>query len=145
MPFSENSFDVVIGNPLLCKSSRLIKETMKKKHFMSKIYKVANGTADLVCIFLWNEVFKNVKPNNGKLRFIYYLINFISSDFGKGIRRSFIRSNKSNMLIAYFTLEAKNGFEDASTYTCRINLSHNNEKLHFKSISPNDIFNPFEY
>ncbi|WP_373026781.1 TaqI-like C-terminal specificity domain-containing protein [Sulfurimonas sp.] len=36
-------------------------------------------------------------------------------------------------------------FEDASTYTCIITLSHDNQKLNFKSISPKDIFKLFEY
>jgi hypothetical protein len=36
-------------------------------------------------------------------------------------------------------------FEDASTYTCIIALSYNNDKLNFKSISPKDIFDEFVY
>lgn len=48
MPFSENSFDVVIGNPPYVRQEA-IKE---QKEALSKIYKVANGTADLYVYFL---------------------------------------------------------------------------------------------
>ena len=77
----------------------------------------------------------------GKLSYILPH-KFLISDFGNGIR-GFLSENKAVESLLHFGSEMV--FEDASTYTCIINLSRINEKLHFKSISPKDIFKPFEY
>jgi type I restriction-modification system DNA methylase subunit len=61
MPFSENSFDVVIGNPPYVRQES-IKE---QKEALSKLYKVANGTADLY-VYFYELAIKMLKTNGLK-------------------------------------------------------------------------------
>ncbi|PHQ58042.1 MAG: hypothetical protein COA30_01400 [Sulfurimonas sp.] len=77
----------------------------------------------------------------GKLSYILPH-KFLIADFGTGLR-GFLAENKAVEKLLHFGSEMV--FVDAAAYTCIIDLSHNNEKLNFKSISPKDIFEPFEY
>ncbi|MDX4050417.1 N-6 DNA methylase [Aliarcobacter skirrowii] len=139
MPFSENSFDVVIGNPPYVRVQGLKSNYENEAKLYEEKFVSATGNYDLYVLFM-EQSFKMLNKT-GKLSYILPH-KFLISDFGSGIRR-FLSENKAVESLLHFGSEMV--FEDASTYTCIINLSHNNEKLHFKSISPNDIFNPFEY
>ncbi|MDX4059165.1 N-6 DNA methylase [Aliarcobacter skirrowii] len=139
MPFSENSFDVVIGNPPYVRVQGLKSNYENEAKLYEEKFISATGNYDLYVLFM-EQSFKMLNKT-GKLSYILPH-KFLISDFGSGIRR-FLSENKAVESLLHFGSEMV--FEDASTYTCIINLSHNNEKLHFKSISPNDIFNPFEY
>ncbi|OCL85002.1 Type IIS restriction enzyme Eco57I [Arcobacter porcinus] len=139
MPFSENSFDVVIGNPPYVRVQGLKSNYENEAKLYEEKFVSATGNYDLYVLFM-EQSFKMLNKT-GKLSYILPH-KFLISDFGSGIRR-FLSENKAVESLLHFGSEMV--FEDASTYTCIINLSHNNEKLHFKSISPNDIFNPSEY
>ncbi|MGJ0352176.1 N-6 DNA methylase [Aliarcobacter cryaerophilus] len=139
MPFSENSFDVVIGNPPYVRVQGLKSNYENEAKLYEEKFVSATGNYDLYVLFM-EQSFKMLNQK-GKLSYILPH-KFLISDFGNGIR-GFLSENKAVESLLHFGSEMV--FEDASTYTCIINLSHNNEKLHFKSISPNDIFNPFEY
>jgi type I restriction-modification system DNA methylase subunit len=139
MPFSENSFDVVIGNPPYVRVQGLKSNYENEAKLYEEKFVSATGNYDLYVLFM-EQSFKMLNQK-GKLSYILPH-KFLISDFGSGIRE-FLSENKAVESLLHFGSEMV--FEDASTYTCIINLSHNNKKLDFKSISPNDIFNPFEY
>ncbi|OCL99410.1 Type IIS restriction enzyme Eco57I [Aliarcobacter thereius] len=139
MPFSENSFDVVIGNPPYVRVQGLKSNYENEAKLYEEKFVSATGNYDLYALFL--EMSFKMLNQKGKLSYILPH-KFLISDFGSGIRE-FLSENKAVESLLHFGSEMV--FEDASTYTCIINLSHNNKKLDFKSISPNDIFNPFEY
>jgi type I restriction-modification system DNA methylase subunit len=82
--------------------------------------------------------FELLNPN-GKLSFILPH-KFLISNFGKGLR-GFLSKNRAVEKLLHFGSEMV--FTDASTYTCIILLSHNNDTLKFKHIKPNKIF--YEY
>ncbi|MDX9813529.1 MAG: TaqI-like C-terminal specificity domain-containing protein [Sulfurimonadaceae bacterium] len=139
MPFSENSFDVVIGNPPYVRVQGLKSNYENEAKLYEEKFISASGNYDLYVLFM-EQSFKMLNKT-GKLSYILPH-KFLISDFGSGIR-GFLSENKAVESLLHFGSEMV--FEDASTYTCIINLSHNNKKLDFKSINPNDIFNPFEY
>ncbi|MGJ0455740.1 N-6 DNA methylase [Aliarcobacter cryaerophilus] len=139
MSFSENSFDVVIGNPPYVRVQGLKSNYENEAKLYEEKFVSATGNYDLYVLFM--EQSFNMLNQNGKLSYILPH-KFLISDFGSGIR-GFLSENKAVENLLHFGSEMV--FEDASTYTCIINLSHNNKKLDFKSISPNDIFNPFQY
>ena len=139
MPFSENSFDVVIGNPPYVRVQGLKSNYENEAKLYEEKFVSATGNYDLYVLFM-EQSFKMLNQK-GKLSYILPH-KFLISDFGSGIR-GFLSENKAVESLLHFGSEMV--FEDASTYTCIINLSHNNKKLDFKSISPNDIFNPFQY
>lgn len=139
MPFSENSFDVVIGNPPYVRVQGLKSNYENEAKLYEEKFVSTTGKYDLYVLFM--EQSFNMLNKTGKLSYILPH-KFLISDFGSGIR-GFLSENKAVESLLHFGSEMV--FEDASTYTCIINLSRNNEKLHFKSISPKDIFKPFEY
>src|SRR5574344_2092234 len=104
MPFSENSFDVVVGNPPYVRQEA-IKE---QKEALSKIYKVANGTADLYVYFY--ELAINMLKLNGLKGFICSN-KFFRAKYGENLRE-YILQNTTILQVADF-----NGvkiFEDAA-------------------------------
>ncbi|MDX9742737.1 MAG: N-6 DNA methylase [Arcobacteraceae bacterium] len=139
MPFSENSFDVVIGNPPYVRVQGLKSNYEDEAKLYEEKFVSATGKYDLYALFL-EMSFKMLKKD-GKLSYILPH-KFLISDFGSGLR-GFLSQNKAVESLLHFGSEMV--FEDASTYTCIITLSHNNEKLNFKSISPKDIFREFIY
>ncbi|WP_419677479.1 Eco57I restriction-modification methylase domain-containing protein [Aliarcobacter lanthieri] len=104
MPFSENSFDVVIGNPPYVRQEA-IKE---QKEALSKIYKVANGTADLY-VYFYELAINMLKPNG--LKGFICSNKFFRAKYGENLRE-YILQNTTILQIADF-----NGvkiFEDAT-------------------------------
>ncbi|PWE25417.1 Eco57I restriction-modification methylase domain-containing protein, partial [Aliarcobacter skirrowii] len=104
MPFSENSFDVVIGNPPYVRQEA-IKE---QKEALSKIYKVANGTADLY-VYFYELALNMLKPNG--LKGFICSNKFFRAKYGENLRE-YILQNTTILQIADF-----NGvkiFEDAT-------------------------------
>ena len=139
MPFEENSFDVVIGNPPYVRVQGLKSNYENESKLYEEKFVSATGKYDLYALFI-EQSFKMLNQE-GRLSYILPH-KFLISDFGSGIRE-FLAQNKAVENLLHFGSEMV--FEDASTYTCIITLSHNNEKLNFKSISPKDIFNEFIY
>jgi hypothetical protein len=139
MPFPEGSFDVVIGNPPYVRVQGLKSNYEDEAKLYEAKYQSATGNYDLYALFL-EASFGMLKPT-GKLSYILPH-KFLISDFGSGLR-GFLAQHKAVESLLHFGSEMV--FEDASTYTCIVTLSHANEKLLFKSIKPQDIFKPFEY
>ncbi|OCL82070.1 Eco57I restriction-modification methylase domain-containing protein [Arcobacter porcinus] len=137
MPFSENSFDVVIGNPPYVRQEA-IKE---QKEALSKIYKVANGTADLYVYFY--EASLKVLKNNGILGFITPN-KFYKTNYAQELRK-LLQSNKINILIDFFELKI---FEDASTDSQIIILEKSyskNNTFHYCPIKNIEEFKSVQY
>jgi type I restriction-modification system DNA methylase subunit len=104
MPFEENSFDVVIGNPPYVRQEA-IKE---QKEALSKIYKVANGTADLY-VYFYELAIKLLKQNG--IKGFICSNKFFRAKYGENLRE-YILANTTIEQIADF-----NGvkvFEDAT-------------------------------
>lgn len=139
MPFEENSFDIVIGNPPYVRVQGLKSNYEDETKLYEEKFVSATGKYDIYALFL-EMSFKMLKTS-GSLSYILPH-KFLISDFGKGIR-GFLSENKAVKSLLHFGSEMV--FEDASTYTCIITLSHNNKELEFKHIKPNEIFNNFEY
>jgi type II restriction/modification system DNA methylase subunit YeeA len=94
MPFSENSFDVVIGNPPYVRQEA-IKE---QKEALSKIYKVANGTADLY-VYFYELAIRLLKPNG--LKGFICSNKFFRAKYGENLRE-YILENTTIEQIADF-------------------------------------------
>ncbi|MBE0497195.1 MAG: N-6 DNA methylase, partial [Campylobacterales bacterium] len=139
MPFPENSFDVVIGNPPYVRVQGLKSNYEDEAKLYEAKYQSATGNYDIYALFL-EMSFGMLKPT-GKLSYILPH-KFLISDFGSGLR-GFLAKNKAVESLLHFGSEMV--FEDASTYTCIITLSHENEQLKFKSINPKDISDDFKY
>lgn len=104
IPFSENSFDIVIGNPPYVRQEA-IKE---QKEALSKIYKVANGTADLY-VYFYELAFNMLKPNG--IKGFICSNKFFRAKYGENLRE-YILENSTILQIVDF-----NGvkiFEDAT-------------------------------
>lgn len=139
MPFAEKSFDIVIGNPPYVRVQGLKSNYEDESKLYEDRYESATGKYDIYALFL--EMSYRMLKETGKLSYILPH-KFLVSDFGRGIR-GFMATNRAVESLLHFGSEMV--FEDASTYTCIITLSHNNEKLMFKHIKPKDIFDTFEY
>ncbi|CAA6805674.1 MAG: putative type IIS restriction/modification enzyme [uncultured Campylobacterales bacterium] len=139
MPFEEGSFDIVAGNPPYVRVQGLKSNYEDESKLYEEKFESATGKYDLYVLFL--EMSFNMLNKSGKLSYILPH-KFLISDFGSGIR-GFLSEHKAVENLLHFGSEMV--FEDASTYTCIITLSHNNEELKFKHINPKDIFDGFEY
>jgi type I restriction-modification system DNA methylase subunit len=131
--FEQGGFDVVIGNPPYIRVQGLKANYNDETTYYEKVYQSATGKYDIYALFM-EKSFKLLNKN-GKLSFILPH-KFLIADFGYGIR-GFLAQNKAVENILHFGSEMV--FQDASAYTCILILSHQNEKLYFKNISPRKI------
>ncbi|MFK5976411.1 MAG: N-6 DNA methylase [Sulfurovum sp.] len=139
MPFKEGSFDIVIGNPPYVRLQSIKNNYEDEAKLYEEKYLSATGNYDMYALFM--EMSYKMLKRDGELSYILPH-KFLISDFGSGIR-GFLADNKAVKSILHFGSEMV--FDDASTYTCIINLSHNNKELKFKSINPKDIFDTIEF
>jgi hypothetical protein len=139
MPFEEGSFDVVIGNPPYVRVQGLKSNYEDEAKLYEQKFKSATGNYDIYALFL-EMSFKLLKPN-GKLSYILPH-KFLIADFGSGLR-GFLAENRAVESLLHFGSEMV--FEEVSTYTCIVTLSHKNQKLNFKAISPKNIFDELIY
>ena len=139
MPFSENSFDVVIGNPPYVRVQGLKSNYENEAKLYEEKFVSATGKYDLYALFL--EMSFKMLNQKGKLSYILPH-KFLVIDAGIGLR-GFLVENKAVENLLHFGSEMV--FEDASTYTCIIKLSHNNQEIKFKYIKPKNIFDNWEW
>ncbi len=107
-------FDVVIGNPPYVRQEA-IKE---QKEALSKIYKVANGTADLY-VYFYELAIKLLKPNG--LKGFICSNKFYKANYGEELR-GFILENTT--ILSFSDFGDKKVFEDA-TVTSDITILKN--------------------
>ncbi|MBY0539941.1 MAG: N-6 DNA methylase [Campylobacterales bacterium] len=139
MPFEENSFDVVIGNPPYVRVQGLKSNYEKEAKLYEQKYVSATGKYDLYALFL--EMSFKMLNQKGKLSYILPH-KFLVIDAGIGLR-GFLAENQAVENLLHFGSEMV--FEDASTYTCIVKLSHNNQEIKFKYIKPINIFDKCEW
>ena len=137
--FDKGGFDMIIGNPPYLRVQGLRENFESESQFYEKNFESATGRFDVYVLFM-EKSFRLIKES-GIVSFILPH-KFLVSDFGEGIRRFFV-DNKAVDSLVHFGSEMV--FADASTYTCIINLMHNNSDLKFKQIKPKDIFDHFTF
>ncbi len=137
--FAKGGFDVVIGNPPYLRVQGLRENFGKESEYYERTFISATGRFDVYVLFM--EKSFHIIKQKGIVSFILPH-KFLISDFGEGIRGFFV-DNKSVESILTFGSEMV--FADASTYTCIINLTHNNSEIKFKDIKPSEILNPFDF
>src|SRR5574344_2927713 len=101
MPFSENSFDVVIGNPPYVRQEA-IKE---QKEALSKIYKVYHGSADLYVYFV--ELGLKLIKKSGMFSYIFPN-KWLKTSYGKPLRQ-FLKTYNIQSIIDFGDLQIFEG------------------------------------
>lgn len=137
--FEKGGFDIIIGNPPYLRVQGLRENLEKESIYFESHFESATGRFDIYVLFI--EKAFGLLNSKGILSFILPH-KFINSDFGKGIR-DFLFQNKALNQIVHFGSEMV--FNDASTYTCILGLSHNNSLFKFKQINPFEISVPFKF
>ncbi|OCL96864.1 Eco57I restriction-modification methylase domain-containing protein [Arcobacter porcinus] len=122
MPFSENSFDVVIGNPPYVRQEA-IKE---QKEALSKIYKVYHGSADLYVYFV--ELGLKMIKKSGMFSYIFPN-KWLKTSYGKPLRQ-FLKTYNIQSIIDFGDLQI---FEGATTYPLILTISKEKQLDTFKS------------
>jgi len=122
MPFAENSFDVVIGNPPYVRQEA-IKE---QKEVLSKIYKVFHGSADLYVYFV--ELGLKLLKDNGKFSYIFPN-KWLKTSYAKPLRE-FLKTYNIESIIDFGDLQI---FEGATTYPLILTISKTKQKNYFSS------------
>ena len=138
--FDKGEFDVIIGNPPYLRVQGIKSNYEIESKYYEKQFASATGRYDIYVLFI--EKAFSLLDKKGKLGFILPH-KFTVSEFGSGIR-TFISEKNALEKIVHFGSELV--FEDASIYTCIIILSHNNKKLAFAKLKPENILtnNSFE-
>ena len=137
--FTKGGFDVVIGNPPYVRVQSLKENYFSQTEFLEKTYVSATGKYDLYAIFM--ESSYNLINQFGLVSFILPH-KFLVADFGSGIRK-FLSKNKAVESILHFGSDIV--FNDASTYTCIVNLQKKADELKFVKIKPLNITNSFKF
>jgi hypothetical protein len=134
--FEKGGFDVVIGNPPYLRVQGLKEHYFDLTKFYEKNYVSATGNYDIYVLFL--EKSFTLINKKGIVSFILPH-KFLVTDFGCGIRK-FFKEKTAVEKIIHFGSDLV--FEEAATYTCIINLTTTfKDKILFKKINPNDIYN----
>jgi type II restriction/modification system DNA methylase subunit YeeA len=134
--FDKGGFDVIIGNPPYLRVQGLKEHYFDLTKFYEKKYVSATGNYDIYVLFM--EKSFNLISEKGIVSFIIPH-KFLVTDFGAGIRK-FFKEETAVEKIVHFGSELV--FEDASTYTCIINLTKTaKDKILFKKINTKNLFN----
>jgi hypothetical protein len=138
--FEKGGFDVVIGNPPYLRVQGLKEHYFDLTQYYEAKYQSATGNYDIYALFM-EKAFSLIKIN-GLVSFILPH-KFLISDFGVGVR-NFFKENLAVSKIIHFGSELV--FQDATTYTCIINLSKcEKEVLEFIHLTPEQIFDNREF
>lgn len=135
----QSGFDVVIGNPPYLRVQGLRGNFEKETNYYERTFNSATGRFDIYILFI-EQAFSLIN-SNGSVSFILPH-KFMISDFGEGIR-NFLVQHKAIKSIVSFGAEMV--FQDASTYTCIITLTNNNDYLFFKEVKPQSLFDSNNY
>jgi type I restriction-modification system DNA methylase subunit len=132
--FAKGGFDVIIGNPPYVRVQTIKDNIEKESNELERIYKSATRRYDLFVLFM--EKSKTLINDKGVASYILPH-KFLVADFGHAIREFLLENLFINEII-HFGHEIV--FQEASTYTCIIQMSNNNKFLKFKKIKPTEIF-----
>jgi len=132
--FEKGGFDVVIGNPPYLRVQGLKEHHAEQVKYFEEYFKSATMNYDLYVLFMEKSL--SLIKENGKISFILPH-KFLIADFGIGIRELFAQKRAVSKLI-HFGSDLV--FEEASTYTCIIELSNRiNEALLYTQINPHKL------
>ncbi|MBE6513486.1 MAG: restriction endonuclease subunit M [Methanobrevibacter olleyae] len=123
--FEKGGFDVVIGNPPYLRIQGLREFFNYEIPFLKENYESAVKRFDLYVLFL--EKGFNILKDTGILGYICPN-KFINADFGSGIR-TFLLNNRS--LNKFISFSKEQIFDNATTYTSLVFLSHNNHNFEY--------------
>jgi tRNA1(Val) A37 N6-methylase TrmN6 len=126
-------FDVIIGNPPYVRIQGLKDNEKTETEKLESQFKSATGNYDIYVLFMEKSL--QLINSNGVVSFILPH-KFLISEFGKGIRNVLFEQKALNSIV-HFGSEIV--FEEASTYTCIVKLSLNNESVNFAHVSPKII------
>lgn len=136
--FAKGGFDVIIGNPPYVRKQGLMEHYPEMCEFYEKKFQSATANYDIYALFM--EKCYYLINNTGIVSFILPH-KFLVSDFGAGIRQ-FFKDKTAVETLVHFGSEIV--FEEASTYTCIVDLTKTEkQKVKFKKLLPNQIFEPF--
>ncbi len=138
--FNKGGFDVVIGNPPYVRKQGLMEHYPEMCTYYEKTFKAATANYDVYAIFMERSF--NLINEKGVVSFILPH-KFLVTDFGVGIR-SFFKENTCVESLIHFGSHLV--FNDASTYTCIINLTKTNkQKVLFKKLIPEELLTQFDW
>jgi type I restriction-modification system DNA methylase subunit len=137
--FAKGGFDVVIGNPPYLRVQGLRENFEQESKFFESNFESATGRFDIYVLFIERSF--GLIAQDGRISFILPH-KFFVSDFGTGVR-NFLISNHALESIISFGSEMV--FDDASTYTCILTLSKDNESIDYKEIKPISLAEPFVF
>jgi type I restriction-modification system DNA methylase subunit len=132
-------FDVIIGNPPYLRMQGLKEYFEKEAQYFTKNYQSATLNYDIYVLFL-EKAFELINEN-GCVCFILPH-KFLISEFGKGIR-AFLAKHQAVELLVHFG--SSTVFEEASTYTCIVKLSHKNQNINFLQTTPKELNTSLSY
>ena len=131
--FQKGGFDVVIGNPPYLRVQGLRESFAEESIFYEKKYKTATGRFDIYILFI-EQAFSLINKQ-GIVSFILPH-KFMVSDFGEGVRKFLLEENAVKSIVSF---GADMVFSDASTYTCILNLSKENQTIFYQEIKIEDL------
>lgn len=123
-------FDVVIGNPPYIGFQSV---DAKEKDYFKTNFLSAHGKYDIYVLFV--EQALKLKKEIG---LIHYILphKFLIAGFGEGIRQ-LLSEKKAGAKLLHF--EENMVFEDATTYTCLLELKEESEYLLFDHLKPKEL------
>lgn len=138
MPFSENSFDVVIGNPPYVDSESMTKSYKEERIFITKNYLTAVGNWDIFIPFVELGL---QKLKDGQLLSFIIPNKILSARYGTALR-SFI--NKNYSIVEIFDLSLNNVFEiDVYPIILTIQKTSQKENIKISFLKNEEIFSRF--
>ncbi len=129
-------FDVVIANPPYLRIQEIQKNDANLAKALKKLFESASGSFDIYACF----VELGVRLMKEKGNFSYILPHkFFQAAFGKNLRKLISSQKLLRQIVDFGSSQV---FESATTYTCLLFLSRNNDEFKFAEFKPNsDIRN----
>lgn len=129
-------FDVVIGNPPYVRKQGLEANAPEATQYYKDKYKAATGSYDIYVLFMERAL--SLIKQSGEIGFILPH-KFLLSEFGVGIRELFAERRLVDNIVHFGSHLV---FEEASTYTCIINLNNRpKEIVKFQMMNPKELEN----
>jgi len=126
-------FDVVVGNPPYVRLQNIKSSSAEDVSFYENNYKSATGRFDLYVLFM--EKALSILSEEGKISYILPH-KFLNAKFGTGIRDVLSTGKFLEKIISFGSSKV---FADASTYTCIITLSKNNDYVTYVETEPHEL------
>jgi hypothetical protein len=127
----KKGFDVVIANPPYLRIQEIQKNTPELAKKLTDCYFSASGSFDIYACFV--ELAIRLMHDKGNIAYILPH-KFFQASFGKNLRK-LISSQKLLQKIVDFG--SSQVFESATTYTCLLFLSSQNDNFKFAELKPN--------